>query len=94
MNTNMMELNLNEMEMANGGYIVDRGFWRNYWVVLDWNGDIRANCFLKIDANRHAEEEGVRDQVISEAQYNEWLELKKQGKRPFYSSMRNTYTES
>ena len=50
-------LNQDELEQASGGYIVDRGFWRDYWVV--------------------------KDQVISEGTYNEWLKQKAQGNGPF-----------
>lgn len=31
-------LNQDELEQASGGYIVDRGFWRDYWVADERTG--------------------------------------------------------
>ena len=78
MDTNMKEMNLEEMEMADGGYIVDRGILDYYWVVNDTDGKVRATSFFKGPANHYADFYGVSREVISEAKYNEWMEQKKQ----------------
>jgi len=85
MDTNMKELNLNEMEMADGGYIVDRGFWHDYWVVSDWDGKIIYSAFLKHDARIAADVNRTSEKVISEATYNDWMAQREQQEGPFFN---------
>ena len=73
------KLTLDETMEENGGYIVDRGFWYDYWIVNDFTGKVLDTAFLKLDALTVAKSEIVSDSVISEKQYNEWMENKKKG---------------
>ncbi len=80
----MKELSLEEMERKNGGMIVDRGFWHNYYVISDYSGDVLKECFFKTDAENLCETYTSSKYVISEEQYNEWMEKKQRGERcPF-----------
>ena len=62
-------LSLNALKNANGGLIVDRGFWRYYWVVNERNGDIIDSFWFKEDAKKFANKFGVSKKVISEKEY-------------------------
>ena len=66
-----INLNVNEMDQVAGGYIVDRGFWYDYWIVDDRRGEVLETCFLKGDAEAAADRHGVRYTVISEETYKE-----------------------
>ncbi len=74
-----MELAQNEMTVANGGYIVDRGFWSRYWIVSDYTGNVIDTAFFKADANDVCETRTISNTVISEAKYNEWIDRKNKG---------------
>ncbi len=80
---NFQELTPDQMEDVAGGYIVDRGFWHDYWVVRGWTGDIIDTSFFKSQAETICENANEYPIYITEAQYNEWMEQKKQGKGPF-----------
>ncbi|MBQ8137185.1 MAG: hypothetical protein IJ174_07115 [Clostridia bacterium] len=73
------ELTLEDMNKANGGYIVDRGFWSRYWIVSDYTGNVIDTAFFKIDANATCETRTISNQVISEEKYNEWIDRKNKG---------------
>ena len=57
------------LKNANGGLIVDRGFWSKYWVVDDNNGAIIDTFWFKTDARIFAGTMRVSDKVISEKEY-------------------------
>ena len=73
------KLTLDEMKEADGGYIVDRGFWSRYWIVSDYTGNVIDTAFFKADANAVCETRTISNYVISEEKYNEWMDKKKKG---------------
>ncbi len=87
MKTEMMEkkeLTPEQTESVNGGMIVDRGFWHNYYVISDYSGDVLIETFFKSDAENMCESYTCSKYVISEDQYNEWIEKRNRGERcPF-----------
>ena len=75
----LKELNEEELKDANGGWIVDRGFWSRYWIVSDYDGKLIDTALFKLDAKATCETRTISDQVISEAKYKEWIELRDKG---------------
>jgi len=73
------ELNVEELEDANGGLIVDRGFWSRYWIVSDHDGKLLDTAFFKYDAEGVCRRRTSSDTVISEEQYNDWIDRKNKG---------------
>lgn len=76
---NVEELNVEEMEDVNGGLIVDRGFWSRYWIVSDYDGKVLDTAFFKYDAEGVCRRRTSSDTVISEEQYNDWIDRKNKG---------------
>ena len=73
------ELNMEEMDDVNGGYIVDRGFWSRYWIVSDHDGKLLDTAFFKSDAEDYCHRKTVSNTVISEDKYNDWIDKKNKG---------------
>ena len=63
------ELTLDELEQAEGGYIVYRGTMRDYYVVDDNTGEKLASAFWNGDAKYYAEQYGVSKKEITVDQY-------------------------
>ena len=74
-----VNLTKEELSEANGGYIVDRGFWSRYWIVSDYTGNVIDTAFFKVDANAVCETRTISNYVISEEKYNDWMDRKKKG---------------
>ena len=74
-----MEMTQDDMMEANGGYIVDRGFWSRYWIVSDYTGNLIETAFFKSDAENLCKSYTISDYMISEEKYNDWMDKKNKG---------------
>ena len=71
------ELTQGQMDEGKGGLIVDRGFWRNYWLVNDYTGELVTETFFKYDAKNLCKSYTLSDTIVSEESYNAWMEKKR-----------------
>ncbi|MBQ6393015.1 MAG: hypothetical protein IJH60_05855 [Eubacterium sp.] len=71
MKNDKMELKMNEMDLIDGGYIVDCGLLNEYKIVNDQTGDVLDTAFFIFNAEEIASEKGVNKMVITEAKYKE-----------------------
>ena len=78
-NTELIEISTDEMEQANGGYIVYRGKWRWVWIVDDYTGKVMNEEWFLCDAKTYCKVHTQSDKIITEKQYEEMLECRKKG---------------
>ena len=71
------ELKVDQMELVNGGYIVDFGLFKNCRVYDDTTGACLGKAYYVKDAKALANSFGVSDALITQEQYIEMF-----GKRP------------
>lgn len=69
MNTNTMELSMEELDKINGGLVVYRGLFDKCWVVNDQTGAVIGKYSFEGDAKWAAGSKGVSTEVISEKEY-------------------------
>ena len=63
------ELTMNQMELVNGGYIVDFGLFKNCRVYDDTTGACLGKAYYVKDAKALANSFGVSDALISKQEY-------------------------
>lgn len=76
---NEMTLTNEALKDVNGGMIVDRGLWHDYYVISDYDGAVLSEKFFHSDAWAQSQMLGVSDTIISEEQYNAWMDGKRRG---------------
>ena len=71
-----IELAQEQLEEVNGGMIIERGFWHNYWIVSDYNGRVLGQTFFKSGAEDICESRKCSKHLMSLDKYNNWMDIK------------------